>query len=160
MSNVKIRPARVDEIDILLSFEQGIVSAERPFDSTLKEGEIHYYDLIDLIESPIAEVVVAEIDGELIGSGYALIKEAKPYLKHTHYAYLGFMYVKPEYRGQGVNKAILQTLQQWAIGQNIREIRLEVYEENIVAKKAYEKAGFKGNLLEMRLELPIVSDKQ
>ncbi len=160
MRKVKIRPARVDEIGTLLSFEQGIVSAERPFDSTLQEGEIHYYDLVDLIESLSAEVVVAELDGELIGSGYALIKEAKPYLKHTHYAYLGFMYVKPEYRGQGVNKAILQTLQQWAINQNIREIRLEVYEENIVAKKAYEKAGFKGNLLEMRLELPIINDKQ
>ena len=150
-----VRPAKVEEIDTLLAFEQGIVTAERPFDSTLREGEIHYYDLIHLIESPIAEVVVAEIDSELVGSGYALIKEAKPYLKHTHYAYLGFMYVKPEYRGQGVNKAILDALKQWAISKNITEIRLEVYDENLVAKKAYEKAGFKGNLLEMRMELTI-----
>lgn len=154
MKDMIIRAARAVEIDILLSFEQGIVAAERPFDSTLKEGEIHYYDLAYLIETPIAEVVVAEIDGQVVGSGYALIKEAKPYLKHTHYAYLGFMYVKPEYRGRGINRAILEALQDWAISQNIREIRLEVYEENIVAKKAYEKAGFKGNLLEMRLELP------
>jgi GNAT superfamily N-acetyltransferase len=153
MNDLIVRAARVEEIATLLSFEQGIVKAERPFDNTLKEGEIHYYDLIHLIESPIAEVIVAEIDGELVGSGYALIKEAKPYLKHTHYAYLGFMYVKPEYRGQGINKAILEALKQWAISRNIREIRLEVYEDNIVAKKAYEKAGFKANLLEMRMEL-------
>lgn len=153
MKNLIVRPAQKDEIDTLIEFEQGIVAAERPFDSTLKEGEIHYYDLIHLIESPIAEVVVAEMDGELVGSGYALIKEAKPYQKHTHYAYLGFMYVKPEYRGQGINKAILDALKQWAISKNIKEIRLEVYDENLVAKKAYEKAGFKGNLLEMRLEL-------
>ncbi len=154
MKDMIIRTARAEEIDILLGFEQGIVATERPFDSTLKEGEIHYYDLLYLIEAPTAEVVVAEIDGQVVGSGYALIKEAKPYLKHSHYAYLGFMYVKPEYRGRGVNKAILVALQDWAISQNIREIRLEVYEENIVAKNAYEKAGFKGNLLEMRLELP------
>lgn len=153
MKNITVRAAQKDEIVTLLTFEQGIVTAERPFDSTLKEGEIHYYDLIHLIESPEAEVVVAEIDGELVGSGYALIKEAKPYLKHTHYAYLGFMYVKPQYRGQGVNKAILEALKQWSVSQNIREIRLEVYEDNTVAKKAYEKAGFKGNLLEMRMEL-------
>ncbi|GAB3503692.1 GNAT family N-acetyltransferase [Emticicia fontis] len=153
MKDLIVRAARKEEIDLLIAFEQGIVEAERPFDSTLKEGEIHYYDLLHLIESPIAEVVVAEFNGELIGSGYALIKEAKPYQKHTHYAYLGFMYVKPEYRGQGINKAILEALKQWAISQNIREIRLEVYDENIIAKKAYEKAGFKANLLEMRLEL-------
>lgn len=153
MKSITVRAAQKDEIVTLLTFEQGIVAAERPFDSTLKEGEIHYYDLIHLIESPEAEVVVAEIDGALVGSGYALIKEAKPYLKHTHYAYLGFMYVKPQYRGQGVNKAILEALKQWSVSQNIREIRLEVYDDNTVAKKAYEKAGFKGNLLEMRMEL-------
>ena len=153
MKNITVKAAKKEEIKTLLAFEQGIVEAERPFDSTLKEGEIHYYDLIHLIESPVAEVVIAEIDGEPIGSGYALIKEAKPYLKHTHYAYLGFMYVKPQYRGQGVNKAILEALKQWAISQNIKEIRLEVYDDNTVAKKAYQKAGFKGNLLEMRMEL-------
>ncbi|MBA4853791.1 GNAT family N-acetyltransferase [Emticicia sp. BO119] len=137
MKNLIIRPAQKEEIETLLAFEQGIVTAERPFDSTLKEGEIHYYDLIYLIETPVAEVVVAEIDGQLVGSGYALIKEAKLYQKHTHYAYLGFMYVKPEHRGQGINKAILEALKQWAINKGIREIRLEVYEENIVAKNAY-----------------------
>ncbi len=148
-----VRAAKVEEIHTLLAFERGIVEAERPFDVTLKEGEIHYYDLIALIESPIAEVVVAEIDGQLVGSGYALIKESKPYQKHTHYAYLGFMYLKPEFRGKGINKAILETLQQWAANRGIREIRLEVYDENIIAKKAYEKAGFKPNLLEMRMEI-------
>jgi ribosomal protein S18 acetylase RimI-like enzyme len=159
MEEMIIRPAKTEEIEILLTFEQGVVTAERPFDSTLKEGEIHYYDLAYLIETPLAEVMVAEINGELVGSGYALIKEAKPYQKHTHYAYLGFMYVKPEYRGKGVNRAILEALQKWAISRNIREIRLEVYENNVIAKKAYEKAGFKGNLLEMRMELPDIQEK-
>jgi hypothetical protein len=30
-------------------FEQGIVSAERPFNSTFIDGEIHYYDLSHFI---------------------------------------------------------------------------------------------------------------
>ena len=42
---VEIRKAIETEIEILLSFEKEIISAERPFDNTLKEGEIHYYDL-------------------------------------------------------------------------------------------------------------------
>ena len=155
MNELKVRPARIDEHDILLTFEQGIVKAERPFDPMLKEGQIHYYDLKHLIELSTAEVAVAEMNNEVIGSGYALIKEAKPYLKHEQYAYLGFMYVKPEYRGIGVNKAILEYLKQWAAGQRITEIRLDVYEDNIIAKKAYEKAGFKANLLEMRMHIDI-----
>jgi GNAT superfamily N-acetyltransferase len=153
MKNILIRTASETDLEILLAFERGIIAAERPFDSTLKEGEIHYYDLGQLIVRPDAEVIVAEIDHEVVGSGYALIRQAQDYLQHSHYAYLGFMYVKPEHRGKGINRLILESLKQWALSQGIKEIRLEVYEDNVMARKAYEKAGFKGNLLEMRLGL-------
>jgi GNAT superfamily N-acetyltransferase len=150
---LEIRQALESEINTLLDFEQEIISAERPFDSTLKDDEIHYYDLIELIKSENAEVLVAVKDGEVIGSGYAKILPAKSYLKHTQYAYLGFMYVKPAFRGQGVNLKILQSLTEWAKGENISEVRLEVYNENKIAINAYLKSGFKPNLLEMRLEI-------
>ncbi len=150
---IQIKRATETDLATLLEFEAGIIYAERPFDPTLKEGEIHYYDLLALIQSPIAEVLVATNGDEIIGSGYALIKEGKDYQKHTHYAYLGFMYVKPAYRGQGVNGLVLDGLIAWAKVQGITEIRLEVYDDNIAAKKAYTKAGFKGNMLEMRLDV-------
>lgn len=150
---VEIRKAIESEIDILLSFEKGIIETERPFDNTLKEGEIHYYDLIELIKSKKAEVLVAVVNKEIVGSGYAKILPAEPYQKHKEYAYLGFMYVKPALRGQGINKKILQGLIDWAKGQNLTEVRLEVYDENAIAKNSYLKAGFKPNLLKMRLEI-------
>ena len=150
---VAIRKARKTEIDVLLSFEKGIIATERPFDNTLREGDIHYYDLIGLIRSDKAEVLVAVFDDEIIGSGYAKILAAEPYQKYAAYAYLGFMYVKPAFRGQGINQQILQALIAWAKTQHLTEVRLEVYDENTVAKNAYLKAGFKANLLEMRLEI-------
>ena len=85
------RPAKPSDIHALLAFETGIIEAERPFDTTLKEGEIHYYDLLELIHSPKAEVLVAVVGDELVGSGYAKILQAKPYKKYSEYAYLGFM---------------------------------------------------------------------
>ena len=150
---VEIRKAIESEIETLLSFEKGIVAAERPFDHTLKEGEIHYYDLIELIKSENAEVLIAVVDNEIVGSGYAKILKAKPYQKFTAYAYLGFMYVKPAFRGQGINQKILRGLLEWARSKNLIEVRLEVYDENTIAKNVYLKAGFKPNLLEMRLEI-------
>ena len=150
---VEIRKAIETEIEILLSFEKGIIDAERPFDNTLKEGEIHYYDLTELIKSRRAEVLVAVVNNEIVGSGYARTLPAEPYQKYTEFAYLGFMYVKPAFRGQGINQKILHGLMDWAKGQNLTEVRLEVYNENTVAKNAYLKAGFKPNLLEMRIEI-------
>lgn len=154
MQTIKIRTATLDDLDTLLSFEKGIMEFERPIDSTIKEGDAHYYDLAALVESPDAEVVVAEQNGELIGSGYAHIIESKSYLKHQKHAHLGFMYVKPEHRGKAVNQMIIETLQGWVLSKDVNEFRLEVYHNNASAIKAYEKVGFMPLLLEMRMELP------
>ena len=148
---VEIRKAVETDIDILLGFEQGIVEAERPFNDPLKEGEIHYYDLIGLIRSDTAEVLVAVVDDEIVGSGYAKIRPAEPFQKFTEYAYLGFMYVKPAFRGKGINQKVLLALMDWAKRKNLTEVRLDVYDENTIAKNAYLKAGFKPNLLGMRI---------
>ena len=133
---IKIREALSSEIDILLSLEAGIIEAERPFDSTLKEGIIHYYDLIELIASEKASVIVAEVENEIVGSVYAKILKGKPYQKFDQYAYLGFMYVKSEFRGQGIYKKIINHLVEWSKSKNISEIRLEVYDENTIAKNS------------------------
>lgn len=147
------REATEQDLEILLEFEQGVVTAERPFNSTLIEGEIHYYDLKHLIKSPDATVIVAEENNEIVASGYALIKKAaKDYYQFKEYAYLGFMYVKPDNRGKGINKVITDELISWSKSRGISEVRLDVYAKNESAIKAYEKAGFEPHLLTMRLK--------
>ena len=137
MNEIKIRKALLGDLEQLLVFEQDLIKTERPFDLTLKPDPINYYDLESLLTSPRAEVVVAETDNKVIASGYARIDKSKSFLKHNTHAYLGFMYVLPEYRGQGINKKIMDVLKDWAISQNITEFSLEVYYDNISAIKAY-----------------------
>lgn len=147
------REATEKDLEILLEFEQGVITAERPFNSTLIEGEIHYYDLKFLIQSPDATVIVAEENNEVIASGYALIKKSEKYYNQFEkYSYLGFMYVKPEHRGKGINKVITDELISWSKSRGISEVRLDVYAQNESAIKAYEKAGFEPHLLTMRLK--------
>jgi RimJ/RimL family protein N-acetyltransferase len=153
MEQITTRKAQLSDLGILLSFEQGIIETERPFDPTIKEGEVHYYDLAKMIADLNVEVIVAELNGEVIGSGYSRLEDSKIYLKHSRHAYLGFMYVKPEHRGKGVNNKVIEALKQWSVSQNITEFRLEVYNDNQPAIKAYEKTGFKGHMLEMRMGL-------
>ena len=153
MREIKIRKALLSDLGQLLAFEQDLIKTERPFDPTLKPDPVNYYDLKSLLTSPLAEVVVAEMDNKIIASGYARIDKSKPFLKHSHHAYLGFMYVVPEYRGQGINKKIMDVLKDWAVSQNITEFSLEVYYDNASAIKAYEKIGFSKYILEMRFNL-------
>jgi GNAT superfamily N-acetyltransferase len=153
MSKINIRKARLEDLNILLEFEQGIITAERPYDPTLKEGKINYYDIEKMITATHIEVVVAEIGAKIVGSGYARIETAKPYLNHDNYAYLGFMYTDPLHRGKGVNAIIIEALKEWCLSQKITELRLDVYNDNPSAIRAYEKVGFKKHLLNMRVDL-------
>src|SRR5690606_31162960 len=148
--SISIRPAVVSDIPVLLEFEQGVINAERPFDPTLGQGEIRYYDIEELIRSPDALLLVAEAEGTVVATGYARIRDAKPYLQHRHDAYLGFMYVRPEWRGRGINGKIVQGLKDWAAARGVTELRLEVYCDNASAIAAYEKVGFQKHMIEMR----------
>ncbi len=153
MGEVVIRAAEMKDLDALLGFEQAVIEAERPFDSTIKRGPTNYYDIPGLIVSDNVQLIVAESGGRLIGSGYARIEKAKPYYEHSHHSYLGFMYVVPEHRGKGINKLIVDALFDWSRKQGVNEVRLEVFSDNLAAIRAYEKAGFTANLVTMRVAL-------
>jgi ribosomal protein S18 acetylase RimI-like enzyme len=153
MENIIVRTAKHEELQMLFEFEQGVIAAERPFDPTLRPGHINYYDLKVMLDDPQVEVMVAVSGDEIVGSGYARIEDAKKYLQHEKHAYLGFMYVKPDFRGKGVNQKIIQGLHKWAASQGITEIRLDVYADNVPAIKAYEKVGFSKHLINMRMDI-------
>jgi len=150
---VVIRAASNIDLAQLLAFEQGVIAAERPFAANLKEGDISYYDIEQLIRNDDVLLLIAEDNDKLVATGYAKIMPSKAYKKYSHYAYLGFMYVDPNVRGKGINKMIIDELTCWARTKNIKEMILDVYDDNEAAIRAYQKVGFKKNLVEMRVEI-------
>ena len=153
MDQIIIRRATVKDIHTLLQFEQGVITAERPFDPTQQTDLVHYNDLQALIPADHIELLVAEQNGQVVGSGYARIENSKHYLLHKQHAYLGFMYTNPQHRGKGVNQKITAALKKWSAEKQVYELRLDVYLHNVSAIKAYEKAGFSRHLLEMRMRI-------
>ena len=150
---ISFRTATARDIDALRQFEQGIVSAERPFDPTLQAGPIQYYDIEAMLRADNVRFIVAERGNALVGCGFARIDDAKRYLSHSQQAYLGLMYVDPKYRGQSINGGICERLKAWCRSRGVTELRLEVYSDNLVAIGAYEKAGFSKHMIEMRIRL-------
>mgnify|MGYP000011705405 CR=1 FL=1 len=148
-----IREATINDLPVLYKFMDDLVEAERPMDITIKDGKVIYYDLEGFIKSEDAVLYVAELNGELVASGYAKIKSDRVYLKHDCIGYLGFMFVPEKHRGNGYNKLIVDTLLTWCKAKNIHEIRLDVYETNPSAIRAYEKVGFAKHLINMRMNL-------
>jgi ribosomal protein S18 acetylase RimI-like enzyme len=153
MANILVRQATEGDLETLLRFQQIIVATERPFDSTIKDGPVQYYDIAPMLLSEQIRFVVAETPDQVVGCGYARIEPAEHFLKHSRHAYLGLMYVEPAFRGQSVNLKIVDDLKHWCLARDVREMRLEVYHDNVPAIRAYEKAGFSKLVIEMRMEL-------
>lgn len=81
----KLRPATVKDLPILLTFEEGIIKTERAFNTTLKEGEIHYYDLSKMIANENAQVLVVELNSEIVASGFVQILDSEAFNKFDKY---------------------------------------------------------------------------
>ncbi|MBQ4878112.1 GNAT family N-acetyltransferase [Pseudoalteromonas luteoviolacea] len=144
------RAATLEDKAALLNLEQAVVDAERPYNNQIK-ADAHYYDLDKLLQSEQASVQVAECNNQIIATGYVQIRLSKQSLEHEQHGYLGFMFVSPEFRGQGLNQKITQRLIDWAESKGIYDFYLDVYNDNQAAINAYQKLGFKPSLLEMKV---------
>lgn len=148
-----IRKATKNDLPVLDTFMDDLVNAERPMDVTIKEGKVVYYDLESFITNEDSVLYVAELNGELVATGDAKIESNKTYLKHANHAYLGFMFVPEKHRGNGYNKLIVDELFAWCKNKNVHEIRLDVYNSNPSAIRAYEKVGFEKHMIHMRMNI-------
>lgn len=153
LSDLLFREASIEDLPSLRELEQGVIDAERPFNKQIKKEPTYYYDIEDLLSSDAVHLLVVEVNGRIIATGYAQIRESTPCFTHKKHAYLGFMYVLPDFRGQGVNSKIIEKLLMWSKQQDVEDCYLDVYAENTSAIKAYEKVGFTSSLIEMKLAL-------
>ena len=153
MNDVSIRKATLNDITALQQLEQELIEFERPFDRFLNDSGVIYYDLDALISNKESAVFVAESGAEVVASGYGQMRESKPYIASEQHCYLGFIYVKSDFRGQGLSRKIVETLINWAKSQGVGHFLLDVYSDNDGAIGAYEKFGFKPRSVSMELML-------
>lgn len=105
-------------------------------DLRIRDGEEHsFYAQFNKIDK-IQHVVVAYQNGQAVGCG--AIKE---YSKNV--AEVKRMFVKPEWRGQGIAKRILSELEIWAAELNYSECILETGKKQPEAIGLYQKSGYR-----------------
>jgi len=153
MNELYIRTATLKDLETLLEFEQGVIKAEKPLDPFLSKGSLFYYNIPEMIMSKHIHLIVAVSKKEIVASGYVRIENSKHYHKNPQHGYIGFMYVKQQFRGQKISRLILESLKVWAKEKNLKELRLDVYDNNVMAIKAYERFGFTKSLVNMRIDI-------
>lgn len=126
-ATLQIREARAADIAALLELEACAFTSDRlsrrSFRRFLAEGHRIF--------------LVVERGAQLIGAGLVLLR------KGSARARLYSLAVFPEFRGQGVARALLKELEGRAVSANCSAMLLEVAKANHQAVVLYEKQGFR-----------------
>ncbi len=122
----KIRPAKKEELDALLSLEE----------TCFKEETFHKKQLRYLLSKAKSIVQVAEIDGNIIGSMIILLRN------HISNARIYSLNVHPEYRRAGIASLLMDTALEYLKEQGFKNITLEVGVNNKAAQNLYRSKGF------------------
>ncbi|MCW5723247.1 MAG: GNAT family N-acetyltransferase, partial [Devosia sp.] len=111
LHDISIRPAGPDDVPAILSLIRGLAEYER----LSHECEADEAALADTLfgDRPCAEVVIAEVDGEV--GGFALFFHNYSTFLARPGLYLEDLFVQPRFRGLGLGKRLMVHLARLAV---------------------------------------------
>jgi GNAT superfamily N-acetyltransferase len=93
------------------------------------------------------QFIAETADGTWVGSVALLVeepgtKDLAGFRVERRQGHLVGVFVRPEYRGNGLTKALFEAALEWAWGVGLERVRLIVHPDNVRALGFYRKAGF------------------
>lgn len=147
---MRIRTAGADDVPLVLDFIRGLAEYERAPEKAIATEADLLRDGFGAV--PRFRVIIAEWDGAPAGFAFFFFNystwNGRPGL------YLEDLFVKPEWRGKGIGKALLIRLAQIAVEENCMRFDWQVLDWNTPAIRFYESLGaqVKKEWLTMRVE--------
>ena len=138
------------EIDRMLT---SLIQDEREnYDKNINENyKVHnFYE--KYIDNKNNCILFAKANNEILGYVYGFIQN-NGQVFNTKIAQLDAIFVKKEYRGNGIAQSLIQELTKWAKEQGATYIELSVCQENEKARKLYKNNGFEDKKLILRKKI-------
>ena len=137
-----IRKADYDDVKILNNFLTLLIRDERQYDLGIDENFIVTNMYENYIEDSNKLLIVAEENDEIVGYLYGIIKPIDDTYKYI-VAKLDALYIDNNYRNKGIATSLINHFKKWAVSKNANKIEVNVWSNNIKAKRLYEKNNFK-----------------
>ena len=149
---LKIRPATVEDVELILQFIRDLAEYEREPQAAVATAEDIVRD--GFTGEPKFRVLIAEWNGKPAGFAFYFYNYStwlgRPGL------YLEDLFVKPEFRGHGIGKALLARLAKIALDENCARMQWQVLDWNTPSIEFYERLG--GKIMKEWLTVRLVGE--
>jgi GNAT superfamily N-acetyltransferase len=137
MTNLIIRDAQASDSHTLFALIQGLAEYEKLSDAVIGNAEALKEHLFG---SPkYVDAILAELEGKAVG--FALFFHNYSTFLTKPGIYLEDIFVSPEYRRQGIGKALLTRVAQIAVERDCGRLEWSVLDWNISAQTFYRNMG-------------------
>ena len=137
-----IRKADYKDVKILNNFLTLLIRDESQYDLGIDENFVVTNMYENYIEDSNKLLIVAEENDEIVGYLYGIIKPNDDTYKYV-IAKLDALYIDNNYRNKGIATSLIQYFKKWAVSKKAHKIEVNVFSNNIKAKRLYEKNNFK-----------------
>jgi ribosomal protein S18 acetylase RimI-like enzyme len=94
------------------------------------------------LRSSAETILLAELEGEVVGIIRCVESTGSPLLDPARYAYVSSAYVRPESRRRGVLRALVAEAERWSRARGLDQMRLHNVAGSIAAERAWDALGF------------------
>jgi ribosomal protein S18 acetylase RimI-like enzyme len=150
--NIRFRSAKRADLPSIVRMlsDDDLGSQRERYEDPLPEA---YYSAFEQIESdPNHELIVAERNGEVIGTLHLMFLPSLSYEGGLR-AQIESVRVDKKFQGQGIGSAMMQWSMQRAKQRGAHLVQLTTHKTREAAHRFYERLGFKGTHVGMKLSL-------
>jgi len=112
-------------------------------------------DFLNILEDEEAFMIVAEVEGKIVGHLYAMIDDDEDgkITKGYHRIDVAEISIEPEYARKGIGTKLMENVENWAKEKNIVDLSTLVYDFNKEAIDFYKSNGYKPYSIRMEKKI-------
>ena len=163
MDTVTVRPATSDDSQAIAALWESLVAYHQALDEDLPRavldgGEIYVQRMIYRADDPNTLVLVAEIEGRVVGYVLGAVVDLVPDMFEREICgFIADIFVEKDYRRLGIGRLLMDTMIDWFQSQGVRYYEWYVAAYNLDARAFWREMG--GRELMVRMRCAIKQDE-
>jgi ribosomal protein S18 acetylase RimI-like enzyme len=151
-SSITVRPSTAADVPVVRPLWDALYRHQQAHGLVARladDGFDRWVNSLAGVLGRFACLFIADAGKEAIGFLAGRIRVPTPPFGVDPVGFISEVFVGDAYRGSGVGRTLLRAAEEWFVGQSVRRLELQVLCDNTAARAAYQRIGWRDELVQM-----------